>query len=126
MPAEVTWRVGELNWDQLNQVVTKTHQLIREDNGNLVLYALKRAGGTGGVTGKSKVWESGFTDHPGGRVAFDRTAGRLIAYDLREKVLKKWPDDKTAKRQVGSTLVLTSAGKLEIRNASNERLWTIN
>ena len=126
VPAEVTWRVGELNWDQLNQVVTKTHQLIREDNGNLVLYALKRAGGTGGVTGKSKVWESGFTDHPGGRVAFDRTAGRLIAYDLREKVLKKWPDDKTAKRQVGSTLVLTSAGKLEIRNASNARLWTIN
>lgn len=126
MPSEVTWRAGELDWDQLNQVVTKTHQLIREDNGNLVLYALKRAGGTGGVTGKSKVWESGFTDHPGGRVAFDRHAGRLIAYDLREKVLKKWPDDKTANKQVGSTLVLTNTGKLEIRNANNQRMWSIN
>ncbi|QXZ08651.1 hypothetical protein KUF54_11295 [Comamonas sp. Y33R10-2] len=126
MPNEVSWNAGGLDWDQLNQVVTKTHQLIREDNGNLVLYALKRAGGSGGVTGKSKVWESGFTDHPGGRIAFDRHAGRLIAYDLREKVLKKWPDDKAAKNQVGSKLVLTSSGKLEIRNASNVRMWSIN
>lgn len=121
LPATYSWIPGELNWEQLTQVVVKDYKLIREDNGNLVLYYLKR-NAEGQLTAQEKVWDAGIKDHPGSRISFEKTKGQLVFYTLREEVKAQWPSNSALKKTQGAKLLLSAAG-LEIWSAENKRLW---
>lgn len=125
---ELSWRPGELKWDEPNFVMTHTRKLELRDDGAFVLRRLVRAdNGAGAVKSEDILpWPNGksTSTYPGARVAFQED-GNLVVYSVGEVPIWSSGTYRGAAAAANMRLVLQRDGNMVIYEGQNA-IWASN
>ncbi len=119
LPVSVSFKPGELLWDNApSRRLTKTHELILQEDGNVVLYRLVRDG-KAKIVDKVALWDTKQSTRYGSRITF-QADGNLVQYDLNERPI--WKSD--TKRSDVRSLDLQQDGNLVIYTTNGAAIWS--